>query len=269
MALAMNRGRKQKLLSVARTLRLLPLLDTVRFLRVRTASVEDNERFLNEHPDFDAPPLWWMHDMYRHTSYAKYWRTGRETAAGIAERIDRYVDAIAPRVADWGCGLARVIRHLPDRYERTGFDYNSNAIRWDAHHVSGARFFKNELMPPLPAEDESFDALYALSVFTHLSEEAHEKWIAEIERVLAPGGIFLGAFHMRPGAGQLLPGEQAQFDAGDLVVRGAVKEGSRTYTAYHPERYLRERLLRQFEIVDGPTDFFGQTLFVARRRGDR
>lgn len=265
----MNRGRKQKLLSVARALRLLPLLDAVRFLRVRAASAEENERFLKAHPDFDPPPLWWMHDMYRHTSYAKYWRTGRETAVDIAERIECFADASAPRVADWGCGLARVIRHLPGHYQRTGFDYNLNAIRWGAEHISGVRFLKNELMPPLPAEDESFDALYALSVFTHLSEEAHEKWIAEIERVLAPGGVFLGAFHMRPEAGQLLQGEQGRFDAGELVVRGAVKEGSRTYTAYHPERYLRARLLGRFDIVQGPTDFFGQTLFVARKRGDR
>ena len=265
----MKRAQKQQLLSVARVLRLLPLLDAVRFLRVRAASVKDNAQFLKEHSDFVAPPLWWMHDMYRHTSYAKYWRTGRETAAGIAERIDRFVDAPAPRVADWGCGLARVIRHLPHGYERTGFDYNPNAIRWDAEHIGNIRFLKNELMPPLPVESASFDALYALSVFTHLSGEAHEQWIAEIERVLAPGGIFLGAFHMRPEAGQLLPGEQARFDAGDLVVRGAVKEGSRTYTAYHPEQYLRERLLCRFDVVEGPTDFFGQTLFVARKRGDR
>lgn len=265
----MKRAQKQKLLSVARSLRLLPLLDAVRFMRVRAHNAEDNARFLNEHPEFDPPPLWWMHDMYRHTSYAQYWRTGRETAAGIAECIDRFIDAPRPRVADWGCGLARVIRHLPGHYERTGFDYNPNAIGWDAEHINDVRFLENDLMPPLPVEAESFDALYALSVFTHLSAEAHEKWIAEIERVLAPGGIFLGAFHMRPEAGQLLPGEQARFDAGDLVVRGAVKEGSRTYTAYHPERYLREQLLRGFDIVEGPTDFFGQTLFVARKRGDR
>ncbi|MHA7870982.1 MAG: class I SAM-dependent methyltransferase [Hyphococcus sp.] len=263
----MKRARKQHLLSIARALRLLPVLDAGRFLWARAQSAEDNRQFLAARPDFAPPPLWWMHDMYRHTSFEQYWRTGEGTAAAIAAMIDRHVDAPAPRVADWGCGLARVIRHLPSRYRRAGFDYNANAIRWNAAHIRDIAFQENALQPPLPAAGESFDALYALSVFTHLSEAGHRNWIAEIERVLAPGGVFIGAFHMRPLPGQLLPAEQARFDAGELVVRGAVKEGSRTYTAYHPEAYLRDALLRRFEILEGPCELFGQTLFVARKPG--
>ncbi len=261
----MKRAQKQRLLSIARALRLLPLLDALRFLQSRRESASHNRQFLKDHGDFDPPPLWWMHDMYRHTSYSLYWRTGQDTAAALTEIIDRHIAAEQPRIADWGCGLARVLRHLPLRYQRTGFDYNPNAIHWGKGHIKGVRFHTNALAPPLSADEASFDALYALSVFTHLSAEAHTAWIKEIHRVLAPGGIFLGAFHMTPPTGQLLPGEQEQFDAGTLVVRGAVKEGSRTYTAYHPERYLRETLFREFELIEGPIPFFGQTLFVVRK----
>ncbi len=256
---------KQRLVSVARRLGLLPALDAARFMRAKWRTGEENRAFQVAHPDFVAPPLWWMHDMYRHTSFELYWQTGRATAAGVTERIDRHVKANTPRVADWGCGLARVLRHLPDRYERSGFDYNPNAITWCAEHIKGARFLRNGLRPPLPVDAASFDALYALSVFTHLSAEAHEAWIAEIARALAPGGVFIGAFHMNPAPGQLLPDEQAQFDRGNLVVRGGVKEGSRTYVAYHPEAYLRDHLFRGWEILEGPTEFFGQALFLARR----
>jgi SAM-dependent methyltransferase len=244
---------------------LLPALDAARFICAKWRTSEENRAFLSTHPDFVAPPLWWMHDMYRHTSFDLYWRTGAATAAGLTARIDRYVEAGAPRIADWGCGLARVLRHLPDRYGRTGFDYNAQAVDWCTDHIKGARFLRNELRPPLPVEAASFDALYALSVFTHLSAEAHAAWIAEIARALTPGGIFIGAFHMAPAPGQLLPDEQAQFNKGELVVRGRVKEGSRIYVAYHPENYLREQLFRGWEMLEGPTEFFGQTLFVARR----
>lgn len=261
----MQRATEQKLLSVARALRILPALDAARFLSAKMASAEENKRFLQEHPDFSPPPLWWMHDMYRHTSFARYWRTGKETAEGVAALIDKYVDKPRPRVADWGCGLARIVRHLPARYDRYGFDYNANAIAWDTEHIDGVAFAQNALRPPLPADDAAFDAVYALSVFTHLSERGHEEWIAEIERVLAPGGVFLGAFHMDPPPGQLLAREQQEFDEGRLVVRGAVKEGSRTYVAYHPEKYLRETLFRNFDILEGPVPFFGQTLFVVRK----
>lgn len=261
----MKEQTKQRLTAFARSIGILPTLDALRFCATAAKSATDNRRFRRSHPDFSPPPLWWMHDMYRHTSYELYWRTGKETAARLVAIISAHVDNDAPRIADWGCGLARVLRHLPDRFVRTGFDYNPAAIRWDATNIPDANFKTNNLAPPLDAEDASFDALYALSVFTHLSEEQHENWIAEIRRVLAPGGVFLGAFHMRPTAGLLLPHEQAAFDRGDLVVRGGVKEGSRTFTAHHPERYLRARLLKDFDILDEPIDFFGQTLFVARK----
>lgn len=257
---------KQRLVSAARAAGVLPALDAARFILSKRQSAEDNRRFLESHPDFAAPPLWWMHDMYRHTSYAQYWRTGKDTAEKIAEKITTHVNKERSRVADWGCGLARVIRHLPERFERTGFDYNKAAISWDKENIPNVTFHQNGLAPPLPAEEGAFDALYALSVFTHLSAEGHARWIAEIERVLAPGGVFLGAFHMRLEPGQLLPAEQARFDAGELVIRGGVKEGSRTYTAHHPERYLREKLLKNFDLLEEPSDLFGQTLFVVLRR---
>lgn len=247
---------------------MLPAADALRFFREKRRHEAANRRFLEDRPDFDPPPLWWMHDMYRHTSYDLYWRSGSATAAALAARIETHAKPPrggAVRVADWGCGLARVLRHLPDRYEKTGFDYNARAIDWCAEHVPGAQFFQNALMPPLPAAAASFDALYALSVFTHLSAEAHDAWIAEIARVLAPGGIFLGAFHTALAPGQLLPDEQARFDRGALVVRGRVKEGSRTYVAYHPEVWLRRHFFHGWKILEGPVDFFGQSLFVARR----
>ncbi len=256
---------KQRLLSIARGAGLLPALDAIRFMRSKWASAEENSKFIEEHPGFAPPPLRWMHDMYRHTSFPLYWKTGEDTAAGIAALINRHVSTPAPRVADWGCGLARVVRHLPKQFERFGFDYNAAAIAWDTEHIKDVTFARNGVRPPLPASDEAFDALYALSVFTHLSAAGHEEWIAEIRRVLAPGGTFIGAFHMTPKPGQLLPGEQAAFDAGELVVRGGVKEGSRTYVAYHPEAYLRKRLFADFVVAQRPTPFFGQTLFVVRK----
>lgn len=258
---------KQRLVALARRAGVLPLLERAKFLRASMASARDNRAFLAENPGFAPPPLWWMHDMYSHASYRLYAETGAGTAAALAALIDAHVKAARPRVADWGCGLARVLRHLPARYALTGFDYNPAAIEWCAAHVPNADFRVNALAPPLPAADGAFDALYALSVFTHLSEEGHRAWIAEIARVLAPGGVFLGAFHTRPAAGQLLESERARFAEGRLVARGGVKEGGRTFTAFHPERYLRETLLAGFDILDGPVDFFGQGLMVARKRG--
>ncbi|MBT8472081.1 MAG: class I SAM-dependent methyltransferase [Marinicaulis sp.] len=203
--------------------------------------------------------------MYRHTSFELYWQTGISTARVIEEKINGNIETKTPIVADWGCGLGRIIRHLPSRYSRYGFDYNGHAIKWNRNNLADIIFKENDLLPPLPVGANAFDAIYALSVFTHLSEQAHELWIDEIFRCLKPGGIFLGAFHMRPASEQLLPLEREKFDAGKLVIRGGVKEGSRTFTAHHPEDYLRKRLFAKFEILEGPIDLFGQELFIVRK----
>lgn len=258
---------KQRVVAFARAAGFVPALEAAKFLRAAAEAARDNAVFRRENPDFRPPPLWWMHDMYSHASYRAYDATGADTAHALAALIGRHVDAARLRVADWGCGMGRVLRHLPDTYELTGFDYNKSAVEWCGRAFPGARFALNGLMPPLPAGPGAFDVLYALSVFTHLSGRAHDAWIAEIERVLRPGGVFIGAFHMTPAGGQLLDDERRRFDAGELVTREGVIEGSRTFTAFHPEAYLRNGLLSRFEIAEGPIDFFGQTVFVARKAG--
>lgn len=53
----------------------------------------------------------------------------------------------------------------------------------------------SELYPPLPYEDESFDAVFGLSVMTHLRRTCQLQWLREIKRVLRPGGVFLATIH--------------------------------------------------------------------------
>lgn len=53
-------------------------------------------------------------------------------------------------------------------------------------------FFRNSLEPPLAfAEDESFDLAFANSVFTHIPLDLQGPWIAELRRILRPGGMLI------------------------------------------------------------------------------
>ena len=47
-----------------------------------------------------------------------------------------------------------------------------------------------DVFPPASYTGASFDLIYAYSVFSHLSEEAHLRWFEEFARILKPGGIF-------------------------------------------------------------------------------
>src|SRR5690348_2953658 len=75
----------------------------------------------------------------------------------------------AKRVLDFGCGAGRIVRQMPllTNAELFGVDYNPRLARWCAENLKGT-FSRNRLRPPLDFEAGLFDALYALSVFTHL-----------------------------------------------------------------------------------------------------
>jgi SAM-dependent methyltransferase len=53
----------------------------------------------------------------------------------------------------------------------------------------------NRLDPPLPYPDERFDLVYALSVFTHLTESQQRSWSAELHRVTRTCGYVLFTTH--------------------------------------------------------------------------
>ena len=251
-------GTRQRRLAAARAAGLLPLLERGAYLRDRLRTRRANAAFRAENPGIALPPRWWMRDMYAHTDDALYWHTG-QAHARIIDRLFAAVLGRAPgRVAEWGCGMGRVIRHVSGD-QVTGYDYNEAAVAWCAEHLAGT-FRRNALMPPLPCEDAGHDAVFAISVLTHLSEAAHEAWAAELARIVAPGGVLIVTVHGAPGPGQLLPDEAARFAAGHLVVRGGVKEGSRLYTAYQPDAYMRA-LFAGFEMDRLDEDGLGQTVW--------
>ncbi|HKI92810.1 MAG TPA: methyltransferase domain-containing protein, partial [Gaiellaceae bacterium] len=123
------------------------------------------------------------------------------------------------------------------------------AIAWCRENLSFARFEQNGLEPPLAFSDESFDLVYALSVFTHLTAELQLAWRDELRRVLRPGGHLLVTTHGRSYLPRLVGDERKRFEAGELVVRWGEVAGSNLCSAYHPERYLHETFAEGFELV--------------------
>lgn len=167
-------------------------------------------------------------------------------------------DAIAAHVAlggvqsvlDFGCGCGRVTRYFHDfDGDVAGSDLSEAAIEWCRSHLRG-RFEVNRLEPPLPFADGSFDLVYALSVFTHLTAELQLAWRDELRRVLSPQGRLLITTHGRSYLPRLDAGERERFERGDLVVRWGDVAGSNLCSAYHPERYLRDAFAHGFAFLE-------------------
>ena len=130
-----------------------------------------------------------------------------------------------------------------------GSDRDNGAVDWCRRHLPFAHLARNDLAPPLVFADESFDLVYALSVFTHLTEDLQEGWRDELRRVLRPGGRLFVTTHGRSYLSRLEDDERARFERGELVVRWQELPGSNLCSAYHPEAYVRDTLARGFDLV--------------------
>ncbi len=238
---------RARLVALLRRAGLLDLFDRMKFIWLCRQWREANEVFRKAHPDFPTPPLALAYDAYAHIDLKSYHDLGLSHARFIASLIAQHSAVTKPRVLEWGCGPARVLRHLPGLLpagsEVHGTDYNPATVAWCQATLPHLQVVANQLEPPLPFPDGQFDAVYVLSVFTHLSEAIHRAWSAELVRLLKPGGILVVTTHGdRYRRAELLPAEQAAYDRGELVVRGQVQEGKKWYAAFHPPVYVRTTL---------------------------
>ena len=100
-------------------------------------------------------------------------------------------------VLDFGCGCGRVLRPMRSRFPHlqvTGADIDSEAIAWLTETLDGS-FVALDHEPPTPFNDAAFDLIYGISVFTHLPERLQHAWLAELHRIIRPGGTLLLTVH--------------------------------------------------------------------------
>lgn len=249
---------KQTTVKLLRRFYLLPLADYARYIWNAKRNWQSNKLFVEQNPGLPMPPLSLAYDAYAHTNYGAYWATGENHAQFISSIIKGYAGERALKVCEWGCGPARVLRHLPQMFDETtkfyGTDYNQNTIKWCRDNINNIEFELNELVPPLSFESNSLDCLYCISVFTHLSREMHFQWMQELSRVVKPNGLIIFSTHGNACSQGLIGNEVEIYKKGMLVVRGNIKEGKRCFVAYHPENFIKHELLDGLEILSHLTD---------------
>ena len=194
---------------------------------------------------FRRPAL--VYSVAGHFDLEEYYESGRAHAELLKEvlskndfRVERFRS-----ILDFGCGCGRVIRHwrgLPITDLR-GSDYNPRLVEWCRDSLPFAEFRVNELVPPLPYGPQELDFVYAISVFTHLTEELQHSWMRELERVLAARGR--PSHQRRRGARGSAPSRRRSARPSSAVsssCRPVDYAGRNLCAAFHPESYVRERL---------------------------
>jgi SAM-dependent methyltransferase len=97
-------------------------------------------------------------------------------------------------VLDFGCGWGRVTRYLL-RDVVPGHLYGCDPVEGilevcRASRIA-ARFARSAVMPERLPFEERFELAFAFSVFTHLSEAAHEHCLAALHQSMRPDGILI------------------------------------------------------------------------------
>lgn len=183
-------------------------------------------------------------------------------------------------ILDVGCGLGRLARPVArfldptGRYE--GLDIVPEGIEWSKKHIVSsydnvhftlADVYNKEYNPKgrvqpaeyrFPYEDETFDAVVLVSVFTHMMPADVDRYVSEIARVLKKNGrVFATTYLLNPESIRLMnsPGSEWRFKhelGPHWVTSLKVPELSVGYDeTYLRELYVKHGFSEELEIYQG------------------
>jgi SAM-dependent methyltransferase len=147
------------------------------------------------------------------------------------------------RVLDFGCGCGRTLVHLKDLAPQAKFDgtdIDEAAISWCKEHLRFGTFKVGQASPPADYGSDSFDFVYAISVFTHLDAPYQFRWLEELRRITKPGGVLL------------LTVDSSLVGDKDFVFQRSYEDGlfpAWYQNAFHSEQYVRENFGKYFEVM--------------------
>ncbi len=195
--------------------------------------------------------------------------------------------AASTRLLDFGCGWGRVLRFFLKDVSPCnlwGIDAWDEMIAAARRLDRWCHYEQVDPLGPTAFPDGKFDCVYSHSVFSHLPEDVHARWLAELQRVLKPGGLLIATTRGRdfitdieelrkhgapPGAdgllrehyralAQLYPSAEhalAAYDAGQYCFAtcpdyGGVAGLPAYGEACIPRRYVEQHWAKQFTMLE-------------------
>jgi SAM-dependent methyltransferase len=145
--------------------------------------------------DYPVPPNSSMRKTSS-TSIKHYYESGLSTSLPIAtcaflESVNLRENV---RVLDFGCGVGRQLLHFTRNFPKPNYyacDIDDISIGFIMDNYPGVEAYTSKFRPPLNYEDNFFDMVYSVSIFSHLCIEDQIPWLKEIARITKKGGICL------------------------------------------------------------------------------
>jgi SAM-dependent methyltransferase len=200
---------------------------------------------------------------------AAYEKLGAETKAALLAVLSADWSFAGKRVLDFGCGAGRTLRHFLEEAkhgEFWGCDIDARSIAWLERTLSPPLHVAcNGSEPPLELEPGSFDLVWALSVFTHLTDNSLP-WLAELHRLLKPSGLLVATYMGRWNAGVFTNEPWDEDRVGMNVLRRDQGWSHGGPIVLMSDWWVREHWGRAFEIVRVQPEVHGQTWVLLRKR---
>ncbi|MBZ5631951.1 MAG: class I SAM-dependent methyltransferase [Acidobacteriia bacterium] len=216
--------------------------------------------------EFPLPPTRLRFRVAENASVLNFFTVGMRTSERLQEAM-AYADfhlRDGSAALDFGCGCGRTLLWLARQFPGVrwhGTDVDAESVEWCRSSIPGGVFSVNGPLPPLPYGDGTFDLIYAVSVFTHLSEQHQQAWLPELRRVLKPGGLLLLSFHSK-NVWQPLE------DASAVERDGFVFRTSAKLKGILPEWY-QTAFQSQPSIVSALSAHFTEVGYLERNLGDQ
>lgn len=127
---------------------------------------------------------------------AAFIRVGTEIANNVFDALSSYLPSLGNgdvSVLDFGCGPGRVALPLyhSHRFPTAAVDVSPKAVDYLTNTLKEITVLRTEYLPPLPFPNGYFDAIYSISVWTHLPLDLQWPWLREMNRILKMGGVAL------------------------------------------------------------------------------
>jgi SAM-dependent methyltransferase len=216
-------------------------------------------------------------EQYSGDRHFEWWLTGLRDYLTLIRTLERLGAPLRPGdgVLELGCSTGRVLRHFvcqSEALEVTGSDLNLRSVEWLRTFMPPrVRAFQNTVLPHLPLDDRSQAVVCAYSVFTHI-DELELAWLAEVRRVLRPGGLAFLTIHSEhtwrnmqpdwPIRGALLAMREriTEYAVDETLLAGPLpspravfwwpSRGALDCSVFHSHEYVRSAWGRFFEVVD-------------------
>jgi SAM-dependent methyltransferase len=230
--------------------------------------------------DISLPPEPLRHRVHGAADEQSFLAVGRQCAQDILTALQWIGRAPSSfeAVLDFGCGCGRVLRWLKPEFASArvfGTDIDRQALAWCGKNLPGIAWSVNAGLPPTGYAAESFDLIYAISVFSHLDEDFQFYWLNELRRITKPGGVVLLSIH-----GSFYQNALDDAMAAELQTNGmlfVVSDGWKKIfpdwyqIALHTKEYVLEAYARYFDVLEYIPGGMNtaQDLVVLRRRAER